>query len=879
MRFTPGTPLGAYEVVAELGAGGMGEVYRARDTTLGREVAIKLVNPSFCGDPDSLSRLRREARALASLNHPHVATVHELAEFDGFCGLVMELVAGETLAEMIARRPLRLAEAIRVGVQVAAALEAAHDRDLVHRDLKPSNIMVTPEGSVKVLDFGLAKSKGAESDSNAGAPFTGLVTGTGVVLGTVSYMSPEQARGAAVDRRTDIWAFGCVLFEMLTGHRAFEGPYATDTLVMILEREPAWSRLPANTPAAMRRLLRRCLEKDTRRRLRDMGDVRLELEDAATPAASISEAVPQATDRSLRLKIAALVALGAIGGAALTMLLQRRVSEPTSEIRFAVTLPAGERLGSTDFPALAISPDGRLVTYVAGRGGTTQLMLRRLDGADSVPLPGTVNALSPFFSPDSQWIAFFADGSLKKVPVAGGPAVTICAADDGFGGSWASDNTIVFAAAPGSPLSRVPSTGGVLSRATTLEAERGEFSHRWPEVLPDTKTVLFTVGTVGEWDEAEIVAQSLESGQRQVVLKGGTHPHYLTTGHLLYTHAGAVWIAPFDTRQLRTTGPASRVLEGVATSVDGAAQFAVSRSGTAVYVGAAADSAGRRLVVIDGTDQTPLAAPPRPYVAPRVSPNGRRLVVEVADRSDHIWVYDVAVGELKQLTFEASNRGPIWTPDSTRVTFSSNRNGALNLFVAPVDGTGAPERLTTSDHVQRAGSWSPDRTALAFVEQNPASGRDIWLLRQGSGPTPWATASFDESAPRFSPDGRWIAYVSNEFGRAEVFVRAATTSAPARQVSTDGGMEPVWARDGRALFFRTARRLMTVPILDLASLRVGAAQQVYEGAAEPGTFDTANYDVMPGPGRFVMIMNWSLDTPTSDIRMIVNWNPLAAPSP
>ena len=297
------------------------------------------------------------------------------------------------------------------------------------------------------------------------------------------------------------------------------------------------------------------------------------------------------------------------------------------------------------------------------------------------------------------------------------------------------------------------------------------------------------------------------------------------------------------------------------------------------YVGAAGDSASRRLVAIDGTDQTPLAAPPRPYVAPRVSPNGRRLVVEVADRSDHIWVYDVAVGELKQLTFEASNRGPIWTPDSARVTFSSNRNGALNLFVAPVDGTGAPERLTTSDHVQMAGSWSPDRTALAFVEQNPASGRDIWLLRQGSGPTPWATASFDESAPRFSPDGRWIAYVSNEFGRAEVFVRAATTSALARQMSTDGGMEPVWARDGRALFFRTARRLMAVPILDPASLRVGAAQQVYEGAAEPGTFDTANYDVMPGAGRFVMIMNGSLDTPTSDIRMIVNWNPFAAPSP
>jgi serine/threonine protein kinase len=879
MRFTPGTQLGTYEVVAELGAGGMGEVYRARDTSLLREVAIKFVNPSFCNDPDSLSRLRREARALASLNHPHVATVHELAEFDGFCGVVMELVAGETLAETIARRPLPVAEAIRVGAQVAAALEAAHDRDLVHRDLKPANIKVTPEGSVKVLDFGLAKSVGAESDSDPMAPLGTMMTGTGVVLGTVSYMSPEQARGAAVDRRTDIWALGCVLFEMLTGRRAFEGPSATDTLVMILEREPDWSRLPANTPAAMRRLLRRCLAKDTRRRLRDVGDARLELEDAATPAESASETIPRAPDRSAWFKIAALVALGVVGGVVSTMLvLQRKASEPTPEIRFSVIPPAGDRLGSTDFPALAISPDGRLVTYVAGRRGTTELMLHRLNASASVPLPGTANALSPFFSPDSQWIAFFADGSLKKVPVAGGPSVTICAADDGFGGSWAPDDTIVFAATTGSSLSRVPSTGGVPSRATRLAADRGEFSHRWPEVLPDGKTVLYTVGTVGEWDEAEIVAESLESGRREVVLKGGTHPHYLVTGHLLYTHADAVWIAPFDTRQLRTTGPAARVLEGVVASVDGAAQFAVSRSGTAAYVASTGDSASR-LVVIDGTEQTPLAAPPRPYLAPRVSPNGRRLVVEVADRSEQIWMYDVSAGELKQLTFEASNRSPIWTPDGARVTFSSNRNGALNLFLTPTDGTGAAERLTTSDHVQLPGSWSPDGTVLAFVEQNPASGRDIWLLRQGSGATPWANAAFDESAPRFSPDGQRIAYVSNEFGRAEVFVRPATPAATARQVSTAGGMEPIWARDGRTLFFRAGPRLMAVPILDAASLRFGPPRQVFEGAAEPGTFDTANYDVMSGATRFVIIMNTSMDTPTNDIRMIVNWNPLAAPSP
>jgi Tol biopolymer transport system component len=879
MRLSPGTQLGVYEVVGELGAGGMGEVYRARDTTLHREVAIKLVNPAFCGDPDSLARLRREARALASLNHPHVATVHELAEFEGFCGVVMELVAGETLAEAIARRPLPLGDALRIGAQVAAALEAAHERGLVHRDLKPANIKITPDGSAKVLDFGLAKAEAGESDAS-GVPLSTMATAAGVVVGTVSYMSPEQARGAPVDRRTDIWAFGCVLFEMLTGRRAFDGPTATDTLVMILEREPEWSWLPQATPGMVKRLLRRCLQKDARRRLRDAGDLRLELEEAATPSGLVDAAAGGARRRLSRAQLAALAVFGAVVGAGATaLILRRQAPAPPPEIRFDVALPAGERLGATDFPALAISPDGRLVAYVAARGAGTQLVLRRLDATDAVPLPGTTNAISPFFSPDNQWIAFFADGSLKKVPIGGGPPVTISEADTGFGGSWGSDGTIVFAPTTGSPLSRVPATGGTPARATRLDAERGEFSHRWPELLPDCRTVLFTVGTVGEWDEAEIVAQSLESGERAVVLKGGTHPHYLPSGHLLYTHAGAVWIAPFDAKQLKTTGPPSRALDGVTASADGAAQFAVSRSGTAIYVAAAADAAGRRLVVVDGADVTPLAAPAHPYVAPRVSPNGRRLAVAVANQSEHIWMYDLSAGALKQLTFDAANRAPIWTADDERVTFSSTRSGALNLFVVPVDGSGAAERLTTSDNVQIAGSWSPDGSVLAFVEQRPGSGRDIFLLRRGSEPAPWASSAFDESAPRFSPDGRWIAYVSNESGRAEIFVGAAAAAAPARQLSTDGGTEPVWARDGHALFFRAGGRLMAVPIVDAAALRVGPARQMFEGAVEPGTLDVANYDVMSGATRFVMVASPSAETRTSDFRVVVNWNPFSAPSP
>jgi Tol biopolymer transport system component len=878
MRFSPGTQLGAYEVLGELGAGGMGEVYRARDSTLGRDVAIKVVNPAFCSDADSLARLRREARALASLNHPHVATVHELAEFEGFCGLVMELVGGTTVAEAISERPLPVAEALRVGAQIAAALEAAHDRGLIHRDLKPANIKITPQGSAKVLDFGLVKAESIESASNAGAPLSTMATETGVVLGTVSYMSPEQARGTVLDRRTDIWAFGCVLFEMLTGRRAFEGPSTTDTLVMILEREPDWALLPANTPMPVKRLLRRCLEKDTRRRLRDAGDARLELEDAVTPAGSLGDSAAPSASRSALLRMAALVAVGALGGAALVaVMLSRNRPDVAAEIHFAVTLAADEQLGATDFPALAISPDGRLLAYVAARGGTTQLMLRRLDAIESIAMPGTANAFSPFFSPDSQWIAFFADGSLKKLPVGGGPGVTICPADAGFGGSWAPDNTIVFAATTGSALSRVPSSGGTAVRATTLDADRGEFSHRWPAVLPDGKAVLFTAGTVGEWDEAEIVAQSVESGQRTVVIKGGTHPHYLATGHLLYSHAGALWIAPFDSRQLKTTGPPVRAIEGIVASADGASQFAVSRSGTAIYLAPGPDVTGRRLMVVDGGEMTPLAAPPRAYLAPRVSPNGRRLLVNVSDDSEHVWLYDIAAGTLKQLTFDAANRAPVWTPDGERATFSSNRNGALNLFAAPIDGTGGVERLTTSDNVQWPGSWSPDGRVLAYTEQRPGSGRDIWMLRRGAEPTPWAQSADDESAPRFSPDGRWIAFVLIASGRAEIFVRAFDTGAPPRQVSTDGGMEPVWARSGRSLFYRSGGRLMELPVVDAATLRFGSVRPVFEGEMESGTLDAANYDVLPGTGRFVMVAAASAETRRTDVNVVVNWNPFSAP--
>ena len=874
MRLPTGTRLGNFEVIGGLGEGGMGEVYRARDTVLHREVALKLVHPDFCHHPDSLARLRREARALASLNHPNVATLHGLEEFDGGCGLVMELVGGDTLAGILHRRSLKLDEALRLAAQIAAALEAAHERGVVHRDLKPANIKVTADGNVKVLDFGLA----TRNDEHPDADGSTLVTAAGAVLGTAPYMSPEQTRGEEVDRRADVWAFGCVLYEMLTGRLAFDGGSRSDIVVAILEREPDWSLLPASTPLSVRRLLRRCLQKDRQRRFRDIGDARLELEDAIagerpSDAPGSVIAAPVTRRRPTWLRSAALVGIGLVGGglAAMAWLQTTRRVTAADEVRFSMTLPDEERLAETELGGLAMRPDGRAVVYVSTRGATTQLVLRTLDGAAARPLQGTLGAVSPFFSPDGNWVGFFADGKLKKVQLSGGTPTAICDAPDGLGGSWSPSNTIVFAAATGSSLQQVSADGGTPARATELDVSRSEFSHRWPQFLPDGDTLLFTVGTVGEWDDAEIASQSLRTGKRTSILKGGTNPRYLASGHLTYAHDGAVWIAAFDPDRLTLRGSPSRALEGVATSADGAAQFAVSEAGATVYHPSVPLSS-RRLVVVDGRSQTPLAAPPHAYVTPRVSGDGTRVLLGVSDHAEHVWSYDLNAGTLTQLTFEAANRSPIWSADGQRVTFASNRNGALNLFVASANADSPAERLTTADALQLPGSWSPDGEWLAFMEQHPTTGRDIWLRRRSGERIAFANSPADESAPRFSPDGRWIAYVSNESGPAQVYVRAVTGSGVARRLSVANGSEPVWRPDGTAVYFRSEGRVLAAPVSG------GAVRVVFEGAFAPGTFDAAGYDVV-GPDRFLMITSAAAGSRPSELRMILNWAPALTSSP
>ncbi len=870
----PGARLGSYEVLSPLGAGGMGEVYQARDTKLGREVALKILRPLLREDATHLARFRREAQVLAAISHPHIATVHELNEAEGVAFLVMELVPGETLRSRLALGPLPIADALRTCSQVAAALEAAHEKEIVHRDLKPENTKITPDGVVKVLDFGLAKPlKAPGTDGTSDSP-TSLLT-QGLILGTIPYMSPEQVRGKSIDRRSDIWAFGCMLFETLTGRRPFGGETASDIIAAILEREPDWRMLPAATPPAIEALIRRCLQKDPGRRLKDIGDARLELEEALTAPAAVIEAP---VGRRARLKsfppAIAGAAIGLAVGALVWMAFGR---QPRGAVEgpahFLVPLPPGERLANTDFPAVAISPDGSLLAYVGTRGGRPQLYLRPMNSLDATPIPGAADAIAPFFSPDSRWVAFFAAGQLKKVFVAGGAPVTVTDAPIGFGGSWGSDDTIVFAPATGSGLLRVPAGGGKPTRLTTVDPQKGEFSHRWPELLPDGKSVLFTVGTVGSWDDAQIVGQSLTSSERAAIVHGGTNPHYLSSGHLVYARGGALMAVPFDATRLQIRGTPVRVLDNVLQSFDGAAQVSLSRSGSIVYAGGSFETADRRLISVERTGAAaPLAAPPRPYSAPRVSPDGRKVAVRIAGKADDIWIYDVTQAKVTQLTFEASTSSPVWTPDGERVTFSSTKSGAPNLFVTTLF-QGPEERLTSSDNLQVPGSWSPDGRTLAFVERHPTTGRDIWTLSYAGDRTsrPFLASPFDESAPRFSPDGRWIAYVSNESGQNEVYVCAFGDAARRWQVSSGGGAEPVWARGGQELFYRARNRMQAAAFIPGASPRAAASRVLFEDKFEKGTIDVANYDVTPDPLRFVMVRATEEESLQNQLHIVLNW--------
>jgi Tol biopolymer transport system component len=864
----------------------MGEVYRARDTKLGRDVAVKVLPEAFAHDPDRLSRFQREAKMLAALNHPAIATIYGLEQSNDTSYLVMELVSGETLQQRIAREGrLPIDEALGLCRQIAEALEAAHEQGIIHRDLKPANVKVTPEGKVKLLDFGLAKAfAGGDSGSDPSNSPTLSAAGTvqGVILGTAAYMSTEQARGKAVDKRTDIWSFGCVLYELLTGQQAFHGDTVTEILAAVLRGEPDWSALPAATPTNARALMRHCLQKDKTLRLRDAGDASIEIQEAlAAPIAGPVSTGSATHGRGRAVVLSMAVLVGAvIAGLAVWSLKPAPPISPRPVTRTVITLSPGQRLAGSQEPVVALSPDGNQLAYVAIQGGTQQLYLRAMDGLEAKPVPGTEGAAAPFFSPDSQELGFFASGKLKKVSVSGGAALPLGEAK-GFpllGASWSTQGIIAFAPSAAG-LQQISNAGGAPQTLTRLE--KGEVVHGWPEFLPGGKAVLFVAGQPGP--SLLVAVQSVGTGERRNLIPAGTQPRYARSGHLIYAQGGNLMAVPFDPQRLVVTGATVPVVEGVVQSPNtGAAQYSVSATGSLVYVAGGAQASQRTLVWVDrkGVEQA-LPAPARAYLHPRLSPDGQRVAARLDDSEStvNIWVYDLARDTFNKLTLQGNtNFMGAWTLDGNRIAFDSNKQGPFNIFWQLADFSGGLEPLTRGESLwspvswQAPSSWSPDGL-LAFIEVNPTTGYDIWVLGISEHKAqPFLRTPSNESAPQFSPDGRWLAYMSDETGRYETYVQPYPGPAGAkRQISTEGGTEPVWNRNGRELFYRSGNKMMAVDITPQPGFTAGKAHMLFEGPYL-SSMALPNYDVSRDGQRFLMLKpTEQAQAAPTQINVVLNW--------
>jgi eukaryotic-like serine/threonine-protein kinase len=882
MTLTSGTHLGSYEILSAIGAGGMGEVYRARDTRLDRTVAIKVVPEAFARDAERMARFEREAKLLASLNHTNVAAIYGLEDSNGTRGLVMELVEGPTLADRIRSGPIPIDEALQIAKQITEALEYAHERGVVHRDLKPANIKVSRHDAVKILDFGLAKAvegEAVETDISTSPTLTRMATQAGFILGTAAYMSPEQAKGKPVDRRADIWAFGCVLYEMLTGKMAFSGETVTDTLAAVVRAEPDWSVLPAGTPLRVRVLLQRCLQKDPKQRLRDIGDARIAVEEQISGAlleAPSARELGAATGWRARFSRAAILPLciaclivAAIAGLAVWVFKPAPTAAPRLVSRTVIALPPGDQIAALDYPAIAISKDGTRIAYSASHAGRRQIYLRELGSLDAKPVPDTENGLTPFFSPDGQWLGFFGGARLRKIDLNGGSAVNLAGGTIEYGASWTGRGTIIFAPNIGA-LQEVSDNGGAMTPVTALVIDKGETQHGWPYVLPGDKAVLFVTGP----DPERIAVQPLPSGQRQNLGSNGTSPAYAASGHLVYVQDGNLMAVGFDRETLHVTGTPVPVVQGILQLSTGAAQYSVSGTGTLVYIPGSLQGGSKRIVWVsrNGTEQV-LSAPANSYTYPRLSPDGHRLAVTIRNPTAQTWIYDFDRGALTRLTFNGTeNEVPVWSPDGKRIAHISNTEGPVNMYWEAADGSGGFEPLKTTQDTEVPSSFSPDGKFLAYVDINGTTGYDIWVMRMSDRTAePFLKTQYAEAAPRFSPDGHWIAYVSDESGRYEVYVQPYPGPGGKYQISTDGGTEPIWNSSGKELFYRNGDKMMAAEVSTEPTFSIGKTTTLFEGhyAKTSGTFPF--YDVSPDGQRFLMFRSAEEDASLTQIVVVQNW--------
>src|SRR6266852_5952284 len=897
MGLSAGTRLGPYEIQAPLGAGGMGEVYRARDTKLGRDVAIKILPQIFTSDPERLARFEREARMLAALNHPYIGAIYGIEEAKSVHALVLELVEGDTLGERLRRGPLSVTDAVAIARQIAEALESAHGRGIIHRDLKPANVKITTDGKVKVLDFGLAKavvSDAAGPDPSQSPTVTLNGTLNGAILGTAAYMSPEQARGKTIDKRTDIWAFGCVLYEMLTGCRAFPGDTASDTIAAILEREPRWDGLPDVTPAAVRHLLRRCLEKDPKRRLRDIGDARLELDEALSSAARADLQKPAVMTRRTAISALAGAAAGAVA-TGIFALSRYRGAVPRNLTRFRIPLPEGAAAVASFNKRVAISPDGTHIAFNVISGGLSNYVtlggdkfyLHSLRELEPKALP--FDAGAPFFSPDGRWIGFIGSASgrpqLRKMALDGGPPVTVC--NKGYAGAtWAADDMIYFVSEVPGGLVRVAAAGGEAKEVVKVDLAKGERQHRYPCALPGGKGILLTVGTADAetFDDARIAVLNTETGQIKTLVEGGTHPRYSPSGHLLYARDGEIFAVRFDANRLKTMGQPFRVLEGVLMSRNsGVANYDVSAGGDLVYIPGGVDRGDRTLVWVDRQGNAePLKLVPRPYLHPRISPDMRQLAIEIEGPNHNFYIYDFARDVLSQMTTDGVSHWPVWSPDGAQLVYRSGTMGAFKMWQIPADRSRPSAQLPGTGISQSAESWSPDGHALAYTAITPEAGSHIMVesLEGDHESHPFADIKATAGSPKFSPDGHWLAYCSNESKRPQVYVQAFPGPGPKIQVSSDGGTDPVWKRTGGELYFRNGDKMMAVAVSTAPTFAAGHPRTLWEGhyshgmstSCGPPGATSSNYDVAADGQRFLMIKDEAPDTAVSkQIVVVLGW--------
>ncbi len=923
MTIAPSTKLGPYEILSPLGAGGMGEVYRAKDTRIERTVALKVLPEEFFEDEDRRARFEREARTLASLNHPGIAHLYSFEEIPGSSSsssrhlLVMEFVEGEGLETKVSSGPLPLEECLSYAKQIAEALEAAHEKGIVHRDLKPANVKITPDGRVKLLDFGLAKI--FESESTASSPsisysptLTARGTAAGMILGTAAYMSPEQARGKPVDKRTDVWAFGCVLYEMLVGRRTFEGETVSDTLAAILRGEPDWAALPPGTPEKVREILRKCLRRDAKQRLHDIADARLDLEELSgagassasgasgaggyssfeenpsspSPAAASAERArrERRSRRSLYLSWAIAAGCAALAGALGVRALRSRAPEERV-YRATINPPEGTTFvfDTTQPGPPVLSPDGRKLAFTArGADSKVRLYVRALDSSEARPLPGTDGAQYPFWSPDGRFIAFGADQKLKRIDASGGPPSVICATSDfPKGGSWSHTGVIVFSPASGGPLHVVSENGGASKPITKLDAKRGDNSHRMPFFLPDGKHFLYLarLANAQPAEGNQVLVGSVDGDEPKAILRSPGAAEY-ASGHLLFLRDRALMAQRFDPKGLALQGEPHPVAESVSVLAGAArALFSSSQAGVLVIQIGAAVVLGAQLDWMDRGGKTLGTLVDRaPYDEVSVSPDGRTVAVSEIDLkagTHDLWLCDVARNLKTRFTFEPGEElAPRWSPDGLSLVYVSNRGAQQGLYRKQVAGSGVEELLYASETVKLPSGFSPDGKLLAFQELGVETNFDIWILPLTGDrkPYPFLKTNFAEANPVFSPDGKWLAYNSNESGRAEVYVTPFPGPGRKWQVSVQGGAYPSWRRGGKEILYQELQtnRIFSVPVAFKGDTPdFGKATELFV-ATPPLAGIAARFDATADGKKFIVVRpNQTRDT--GSLTLVVNW--------